>query len=119
MRSFVVEHYDQSLDGLTITGQSFTEALEDHGSWTTEATSVRKDQLTYTYTFKVSTGTVPLEGITTFTLQRAAPHKGPNALRGFAHDLNDRQRIVIREFKLSSKFVPWMDALAEAKKRFG
>lgn len=118
-KRFVVEHYDQSLDGLTITGRSFTETLKDHGFWTTEATSIRKERLTYTYSFDVITGTNSLEGITSFLFQRGAPHKGPNALSGFAHDLNDPQRIAVHEFKLSDEFLPWADALAQAKSRFG
>jgi hypothetical protein len=116
---FVVEHYDQSLDGLTITGLSYNKTLKNHGFWTTEATSIRKERLTYTYSFDVISGTGPLQGITSFLFQRAAPHKGPIALSGFAHDLNDAQRIAIQEFKLSDKLLPWADALEVAKNRYG
>jgi hypothetical protein len=120
-KRYTVEHFDQNLDGLVISGRSYTSAQQEHGYWTTEATSIdaRKGRLIYTYTFDVKTRSISLSGVSTFQFERSASHKAPEAISGFAHDLSDEHRIAVHEERISDGFVAWTPALKAAVDRFG
>lgn len=111
---------NQDLDGLDISGRSYDHNREFHGHWTSEATSVdvRKGQLIFTYEFEVLSRPGPLRGVSTFLFRRGASHKAPDALSGFAHDLNDNKRIYVHEEKLSDEYLSWDQALEKAVEKF-
>jgi hypothetical protein len=73
-KRFVIEHYDQDLDGLVMRGRSYTYQQQFHGHWTSEATAidVRRGRLIYTYELNVVSRIGPLHGVTTFLFQRSA-----------------------------------------------
>lgn len=119
-KRLIVELYDQDLDSLIQNGRSFTIQKAPHGHWVGGATNVdvRRGRLIYTYSNDIGTNSTTLEGITTFQFEREASHKTPNRLDGYAHDLNDSQRIVIHEEKASDDLLPWSNALDIAVTRF-
>lgn len=119
-KRYMVEHFVQDLDSLTITGRSFNIALREHGYWESEAASVdaRKGKLIFTYKFDVLSRKESLFGIHTSLLSRGASHMAPTALSGFAHDLNDATRIAVHSEKISNELLGWDTALKEASVRF-
>lgn len=119
-KRYMIEHFVQDLDSLSITGRSYNAAQREHGYWESEAASVdpRKGKLIFTYKFDVLTRKDSLFGIHTSLLARSAAHSAPTALSGFAHDLNDAARIAVHSEKLSDELVVWDVALKEAVNRF-
>jgi hypothetical protein len=119
-KRYMVEHFVQDLDSLVITGRSYDSAFREHGYWESEAASVdaRKGKLIFTYKFDVLTRQSSLFGIHTSLWSRRSAHSAPEALSGFAHDLNDATRIAVHSQKLSDKLIEWGPALEEAARRF-
>jgi hypothetical protein len=119
-KRYMVEHFAQDLDKLRITGRSFTDQLEQHGHWTSEAVTVDVEhgKLVFTYCFEGITKSAPLPGVHTSTLDRQSQFHAPTALGGFAHDMNDATRIPIYSERFSDDLLPFFEAAKEAKKRF-
>ena len=117
---YMVEHFIQDLDTLTITGRSFTETRKEHGFWESESATIdaRKGRLVFTYKFDVLTQSSSLTGIHTSFFERQSVYKPPTRIAGFAHDLNDNTRIAIHSQKLSDRLVPWEEALDSTIKMF-
>lgn len=120
-RRYMVEHFVQDLDGLVITGRSFTATGKEHGYWESESTMIdpKKGRLVFTYKFDVLTQKSSLVGIHTSLFERLSARHAPIGYSGLAHDLNDDVRIAVHAKKLSTKLLPWDEALTEAEKRFG
>lgn len=119
-KRFVIEKYDQDLDGLVISGHSYSINQNLHGQWTSEATSVdaRRGRLIYTYSFEVGSRSITLDGICTLQFDRSASYEAPYSLTGYAHDLNDLKRIEVNEVKVSDALLTWQKALEHAVERF-
>lgn len=119
-KRFIVEKFDQDLDGLVINGRSFTGDKQLHGQWTSEATSIdaRSGRLIYTYSFDVGSRSITLDGICTFQFDRTASYNAPHSITGYAHDLNDPTRIAVHEVKISDALLTWEEALTLAIERF-
>ena len=119
-KRYVVEKFDQDLDGLVINGRSYDINLQLHGQWTSEATSVdaRRGRLMYTYSFTVGARSIDLSGICTFQFDRSASYEAPHSITGYAHDLNDPTRIKVQEVKICNELLSWEQALKVAVKRF-
>ncbi|MET4577408.1 hypothetical protein [Ottowia thiooxydans] len=120
-RRYMIEHFVQDLDGFVVTGRSFTKTKKEHGYWDSESTmlDVKKGRLVFTYKFDVLTQKSSLAGIHSSLLERLSSRHAPTGYSGLVHDLNDQVRIAVHSQKLSSKLVPWAEALAEAERRFG
>lgn len=120
-KRFMVEHFIQDLEGLVITGRSFTEAKQEHGYWESESTTIdaKKGRLIFTYKFDVLTQKNSLIGIHSSLFERKSAHHAPGAISGFAHDLNDDFRIAVNSIKISNTLLPWDKALEMAEARFG
>lgn len=120
-RRYMVEHFVQDLDGLVITGRSYTAIKREHGYWESESTMIdaRKGRLVFTYKFDVLTQNSSLVGIHSSLFERLSARHAPTGYSGLAHDLNDHVRIAVHSKKLSTKLIPWDEALREAEKRFG
>jgi hypothetical protein len=88
---YMIEHFNQDLDSMVITGHSFHADGSAHGQWHSEAVALdaRKGSLTFTYVFDRLSGSRSLAGIHASLLERKSPSKPPYAYRGLAHGLND------------------------------
>lgn len=119
-RRYMVEHFAQDLDALRITGRSFTDQLQAHGQWKSQAVTVDVEhgQLVFTYFFDVITNSAALAGVHTSTLDRKSQFEAPTALGGFAHDMNDPTRIVVHSEKVSDELLSFLDAARLAKQRY-
>jgi hypothetical protein len=117
---YMVEHFNQDLDSLVITGHSFHADGSDHGHWNSDAVALdaRIGKLTFTYTFDTLNRSTSLSGIHASIFERKSASKPPHAYKGLAHDLNDKTRIGVYAEKLSDKFVSSREALAAATARF-
>jgi hypothetical protein len=113
-----VEYYTQDFDGVVVKGRSYTDKGEEHGYWCTDAVTidVRKARMVFSYSFDVLSRPAGLTGMSTFDFERKSASHPPEAFSGFAHDLNDRKRIAVHATKLGDWFVPWEEALPEAKR---
>lgn len=119
-KRFTVEYYVQNLDDLVITGRSFTERLDDHSFWESEAVTIdaRKGRLIFTYKMDIISRSASVNGMNTLFFERKSAHHAPSATAGYVHDLNDLTRIAVRTEKLSEKLVAWQYAVDEAQRRF-
>jgi len=119
-KRYSIQHMEQDLDGTVISGRSYTATQAAHANWTSDSVNIdaRRRRVTFTYVMNIGTRNVTVEGITTIQLQRSAPHRSADALAGYAHDLNDLQRIHIQEIKVSDQLLAWDQALQEAIRRF-
>jgi hypothetical protein len=117
---YMVEHFAQDLDGFVISGRSYTEQRAVHGFWSSESVSVdaRRGRLVFTYSFEVVDRSQALTGIHTSLFRRPSLRTAPDAYSGFAHDLNDQQRIAVHSYKISEELLTWDDALERAVQRF-
>jgi len=115
-KRYMVEHFDQDLDSLAITGRSFTDARKEHGYWHSESVTIdaRKGRLIFTYSFDVVTRSSSLSGVHTSYFERESSLAAPKKISGFAHDLNDPTRISVHSTKVSDKLLPWDEALNTA-----
>ena len=120
-KRYMVEHFAQDLDSLAITGRSYTDAGKEHGYWTSESVTidVRHGRLIFTYSFDVVTRSTSLAGVHTSYLERESQNAVPKRLSGFAHDLNDPQRIAVHSTKISDSLLPWDQALKKAMEIHG
>lgn len=119
-KRFMVEHFVQDLDGLRITGRSFTDQLAPHGQWRSQAVTVDAEhgQLVFTYFFDVISNSSTLAGVHTSTLDRRSQYDPPTALGGFAHDMNDPTRIAVHSEKISDDLFAFTEAAKTAKQRY-
>lgn len=118
---FTVEHYVQDLDSIVIVGRSYTASGEGHGYWLSDAVAIdaARGTLLFTYTFDVVRRSSQLSGINSSVFERSAAHKAPTKLSGFAHDLNDTERIAVHSEKVSGDLESFDVALAKAMRKFG
>jgi hypothetical protein len=119
-KRYMVEHFAQDLEQLWITGRSFTDQLNPHGQWTSQAVTVDVEhgQLVFTYFFDVITNSATLAGVHTSTLDRKSQHDAPTALGGFAHDMNDITRIAVHSEKISDDLLSFSDTAKIAKQMY-
>jgi hypothetical protein len=116
----MVEHFSQDLEGLVITGHSFTVDGHRHALWNIEAAFVdpRQGRLSFAYVMNVLSRPQSLEGISTFLFDRTSPRHAPTAIHGFSQDLNDAKRIPIVEVKVWEAHLPLQEALQKAMALF-
>lgn len=119
-KRFMLEHFDQDLDGLVINGQSYTDALNLHADWTSMATSVdaRNGRLIFTYTLTIHSRSGTVVGVNSSQLERSSHRHPATSIVGHAQDLGDTVRVQVREVKISDKLLPWSKALEEAQRHF-
>jgi hypothetical protein len=121
-KRYSVEHFEQTLDGLTIRGQA---SDDTNGTpiftWTSKASSVDADTgtLTFSYTITDLTKTPPLpfEGIANFTFERPNTKTPPQKINGYSADLSDMTIYPNREILLSRQKVDMVEAWNEAKRK--
>jgi hypothetical protein len=116
----MVEHFNQDLDSLVITGHSFHLDGSDHGQWHSDAVSLDAPtgRLTFTYAFDTFSRSRSLAGVHNSLFERKSPSEPPYAYKGLAHDLNDTTRIGVYSEKLSNDFISSKDAFASAVRKY-
>lgn len=114
---YIVEHFEQTIDGLTIRGQSFTETGSSHANWTTEAATIdaERGRLIYTYSCDILTRGVVLQGVGVFHFDRVDQFSQARTIEGHVADLIDGIRLHSLETKISDRLITITDALSQAK----
>jgi hypothetical protein len=117
---YVVEHFQQDLYSLVVTGRSFTHTGEAHAHWISDATTIDagRGRLIYTYTCDVLSRVVTYQGVAVLQFERPTEDSAPVAMAGYVADLVDGTRLAVHEEKLDSTFLPWTAALQTAMERF-
>jgi len=115
---YVVEQFEQTIDGLQIRGQSFTETGETHANWTSEAATIdaERGRLIYAYSCDILTRGVVLQGVGVFQFDRADQFSAPTAIEGHVADLVDGIRIHTLEHKIGPQLVSFTEALSDARR---
>jgi hypothetical protein len=119
-RRYVVEHFEQDLERLSISGRSYTQEAEAHAQWSTEAATVDADRgrLIYSYTCDVLTRTTTEQGVGVFQFEREAVDAAPTAIAGYVADLADGERKPVHQVKISNRLMPWSEAIREARRKY-
>ncbi|WP_454563163.1 hypothetical protein [Pseudomonas sp. AIG] len=119
-KRFMIEHFVQDLEGLVITGRSFTDNKQPHGYWESDSTTIdaKKGRIMFTYKFDVLSRHSSLFGIHSSLFERQSAHSPPRATSGFAHDLNDETRIAVNSIKISTSLLSWDEAYIKAESIF-
>ncbi len=117
---YIVEHFEQDLETLQISGRSFTVNLLPHAQWSSISAAInpRQGQLIYGYTCDILSRDTSEQGVGIFLLDRSAAEKAPVAISGYVADLADGKRKPVHEEKISDALLPWDAAAADAKAKF-
>ena len=112
-KRYMVEHFCQEIDSLTISGRSFTIHHTEHGYWRSESVTVdaRNGRLIFTYIFENLSRSSSLYGVHTSSFERSSAKYAPTKISGFAQDMNDTMRIAVHSEKISESLLPWNEAL--------
>jgi hypothetical protein len=119
---YTVEHFEQSLDGLTIRGQSSSAAdRTPRFKWTSKACSIDETAgaLTYSYTCTdlAAIPASPFEGIANFTFQRQNTKAPPEKIDGYSADLTDMTIYPNHEFLFTREQMDLAEAWELAKQK--
>jgi len=114
---YVIETFEQDLSSLIIRGASYSTDHQRHGQWVSEASFVdaHRGRLIYTYTCDILSRGVALQGVGTFQFERESERAAPYRIEGYVADLVDGRRLPVVEEKISSRVLPFADALLKAK----
>lgn len=121
VRRWVVEHFDQDLQGLVIRGWSWN--LEDDGSgapvaeWQSDASHVDpvRGRLSYAYQCKFYVPVHQASGLGFFSLQRKKPTDAAHAIRGSITDVLNDVHHPSFETKVADEAVEASEAIRLAK----
>ena len=119
-RRYTVEHFEETLDGVTVRGYAFTEAGALDASWNSNAVlfDSTAGTLTYSYNCDLTASKTSHQGIAVFNVERDSTRSAPRAMIGYSADLFDGSRTTNAEAKLSDKQISLVDAQAAARERF-
>jgi hypothetical protein len=119
-KRYVVETFEQDLEGLTIRGRSFSEDGELHAQWLSEASAldIERGRLMYTYSCDILSRKITLHGVGVFQFERTSKRNAPTAIHGFVSDLIDGKRLEANEIKISSCLMTTMEGFSIAKEKF-
>jgi hypothetical protein len=117
---YTVEHFEQTLDGLTIRGQSSSATSSTpRFKWTSKASSIDAAAGAFTYSYTCTDLAAippsPFEGIANFTFQRPNTKTPPDKIDGYSADLSDMTIYPNREFLLTREQMDLAEALEQAK----
>jgi hypothetical protein len=119
---YTVEHFEQTLDRLTITGQSSTENdSRPRFTWTSKSSDIDVEHgfLTYSYscTDAAAIPSVTFDGIANFKFRRPNSKTAPIDIHGSSGDLIDMILYPNHEILLSREQVEFFEAWNEAKRK--
>lgn len=103
---YIIENYEQDLEGLTIRGKSYDENYKYHTNWTSSSSNidVEKGRVSYmyeTYSIKDRNNN---NGIAFFNFERDNKTSPPKSIIGFSSDLFlAGRRLPAMEYKLDTK----------------
>lgn len=99
---YIIESFEQSLDGIVIRGCSFDEDFKLHSSWVSDAISINPctGKLTYTYLVAGCKENYSGTGIADFSFIRARGNSITYEILGYSFDMHIGQRITSYEKKV-------------------
>lgn len=102
---FLIETFEQNLDGLIIKGISFDENKNLHTFWTSESINLdpEKGELSYQYKVKSTKENPDPNGVAYFSLIRDNNKKPPTMLVGFSADSHLTKKCKAMEYRYSDK----------------
>jgi hypothetical protein len=119
-KRLTVEHFEQTLEGLTIRGAAFTEnSNAEIVQWISKATSINEIDGTLTYSYActhLSTPPSQFEGLANFRFTRTDATRAPEILDGYSADLIDGVSSGNHEVLLTRKLKNFRAAWEDAKK---
>jgi hypothetical protein len=121
-KMYSVEHFEQTLDGLTIRGQA-SSAVDStpRFKWTSKACSIDETAGTLTFSYTCTDLAAippsPFEGIANFTFERPNTKTPPDKIDGYSADLTDMTIYPNRELLLSREPIDLIEAWKQAKNR--
>ncbi len=119
-KHYTIEHYDQEIEGLSITGRSFTADQNLYSQWQSNSIGmdVRQGSLIFKATLNLLAQPHSEESVNILQFERSAVYSAPTSVTGFSQDLGDDQRIATHAIKVSDQLLPWEEALKMALKCF-
>lgn len=115
---FLIESFEQRIDGMIIRGKSFNEVENFHSTWIADTINVDsiRGKISYQYKVESPTETSDHNGIACFNFERKKQNKAPDTLIGFSADLHLTKKCKAMEFKISENTTYDLEkALALAK----
>lgn len=100
---YIIEYYEQDLDGIQIRGESYTKDLKLHSKWSSTSVNVLPDigQIIYTYTVESTDENTNNLGCASFSFKRNSKNDSPYALLGYSIDVQFGKRVSNYERKIS------------------
>ncbi|MBE5872928.1 MAG: hypothetical protein E7287_00820 [Lachnospiraceae bacterium] len=106
---YLYETYEQSLDDVLICGHSYKEDKTMHGKWTAlnPLIDCKKKSIKYYYETDMAKKTHIGQGFASFSLEKTDGKKYFNIMQGFSSDLNQTEKSMAFEMKVSEEL--WSD----------
>jgi hypothetical protein len=95
-KTFTVEHFEQTLETVTVRGIAYRGDGSPYAHWTSIAVSIdaAAGTLTYTYNCDVYARTSSFQGVAVFPFERETPRDAPTTIDGYSADLVERRAIL-------------------------
>jgi hypothetical protein len=126
---YFINYFEQSLEGLQMRGESFTEELQPHGSWFSDAAQidVNAGRMIYVATVQILDRMELYHNLNVYSFHRNSPNDPPDMLSGYVTDIHTGTRTPITQWRVpdlpsnhqqaSSKMVLRERALQLAKEK--
>ena len=100
---YLIETYEQDLDGLVIRGKSFNEAENFHSTWIADTINIdtKRGEISYQYKVESPIDVSDHNGIAFLNFERERHNKTPKLMIGFSADLHLAQKCKTIEYKIS------------------
>ncbi|SIO55075.1 hypothetical protein [Chitinophaga niabensis] len=102
---FIIERFEQGIDGLVIRGKSFDELSKYHAAWfsTSVNIDVEKGRIMYMYECLPINAQTNNDGIASFGFIRDDEDTAPTQISGFSADMHLGKRVRAFEIKVSDR----------------
>lgn len=112
---YLYETYEQTLEGILISGYSYKEDKTLHGKWKASQPIVdsEKKKITYYYETDMVHNTWINQGFASFTLEKKIKSKHFDKMQGFSSDLHSACKINSVEEKVSDDILTVQDQILE------
>jgi hypothetical protein len=100
---YLIETYEQDLDGTVIRGKSFNEVENFHSTWVADTINIdiKKGKISYQYKVESPIDTSDHNGIAFFNFERDRINKAPEIMIGFSADLHLTEKCKAIEYRIS------------------
>lgn len=119
---YTVEHFEQDLDRLVITGKGFISTGAMKEDWTSIASiiDVTNKKLVYAYTCDRTFNSAHFQGVCVFSLEFPTSTKRAESMLGYSADItSDPRKTENREIRIDDNFLTFKDAFVRAVDEFG